>query len=147
MNIDHIVGASSATEAFKRDVRAYAATGHAERIVVNPRAPRIKVLRVLAQLLSTEPGLTIEAVRVSGASGCADFTGAVEVEAAGGVRTFQFSWDCAWRAREERWTDCFGFPDQIRAASEFEWRCFRLWREGTEQEAESSDEKAGAASV
>ena len=127
MNIDHIVGASSATEAFKRDVRAFTATGHAERIVVLPRAPRIKVLRVLAQLLSTEPELAVEAV--------------------GGIRSFQFSWDCAWRAREERWTDCFGFPDQIRAASEFEWRCFRIWKEGREQEAESGKEEAGAVSA
>jgi hypothetical protein len=147
MNIDHIVGASSATEAFKRDVRAFTATGHAERIVVLPRAPRIKVLRVLAQLLSTEPELAVEAVRVSGVSGCADYTGTLEVEGAGGIRSFQFSWDCAWRAREERWTDCFGFPDQIRAASEFEWRCFRVWKEGREQEAESGKEEAGAVSA
>ncbi len=129
MNIDHIVSASSATADFKRDVRAFAATGQAERIVVLPRAPRIKVLRVLAQLMSSEPSMQIAAVRVSGVSGCADFTGTVEVEAGGRIRTFDFSWDCAWRAREERWTDCFGFPDQIRAASEFEWRCFRVWTE------------------
>lgn len=147
MNIDHIVGASGATEAFKRDVRAFAATGHAERIVVAPRAPRIKVLRVIAQLLHLEPALAVEAVRVSGASGCADFTGTVEVEAAGGNRSFDFCWDCAWRAREERWTDCFGFPDQIRAASEFEWRCFRVWKERSEYESESRSQEAGAVSA
>src|SRR5690606_18498079 len=49
MNIDHIVSASSATAEFKRAVRAFAATGQAERLVVLPRAPRIKVLRLLAQ--------------------------------------------------------------------------------------------------
>ena len=136
MNIDHIVSASSATADFKRDVRAFAATGQAERIVVLPRAPRIKVLRVLAQLMSSEPSMEIAAVRVSGVSGCADFTGSIEVEAGGRIRAYDFSWDCAWRAREERWTDCFGFPDQIRAASEFEWRCFRVWTERKEQGAE-----------
>ncbi len=79
--------------------------------------------------MSTDPAMEIDAVRVSGVSGCADFTGTVEAEAGGRIRSFDFSWDCAWRAREERWTDCFGFPDQIRAASEFEWRCFRVWME------------------
>jgi hypothetical protein len=23
--------------------------------------------------------------------------------------------------------DYFGFPDQVRAAQEFDWRCFRRW--------------------
>ena len=90
---------------------------------------------MLAQLMSIEPTMEIAAVRVSGTSGCADFTGTIEVEADGRIRSFDFSWDCAWRAREERWTDCFGFPDQIRAASEFEWRCFRLWTERREEGA------------
>lgn len=142
MNIDNIVSASGATADFKRDVRAFAATGQAERIVVQPRAPRIKVLRVLAQLMSSEPSLEIAAVRVSGISGCADFTGTVEVEAGDRIHSFDFSWDCAWRAREERWTDCFGFPDQIRAASEFEWRCFRIWTERREHEAEALQARA-----
>ena len=118
MDIEHILGASSATEDFKRDVRALAATGHAPRIIVLPRAPRIKVLRVIAQLLSTEPALEVEAIRVRGASGCADFTGVVDVEAGGTIIGFEFTWDCQWRASEEGWIDCFGFPDQIRAADE-----------------------------
>lgn len=144
MNIDNIVSASSATAEFKRDVRAFTATGQADRIVVHPRAPRIKVLRVLAQLMASEPTLEIEAVRVSGTSGCSDFTGVVEVEGSGRVRSFDFSWDCAWRAREERWADCFGFPDQIRAATEFEWRCFRIWSERGETSREGAMERVGA---
>lgn len=92
-------------------------------------APPIKVLRVVAQLLEQHPDLVIAAVSIDGRSGCADFTGTLHVETSDGPRVFAFAWDCAWRARQEGWTDCFGFPDQIRAASAFEWRCFREWRE------------------
>ena len=40
----------------------------------------------------------------------------------------RIAWDCAWRAREMGWTDCFGFPDQMRAAREYDWRCFKSWQ-------------------
>ena len=129
MDFQQIVAASSATNDFKRDVRAFAACGHAERIVVTRRVPQVKVLRVVAQLLSAEPELEVLAVRVNALSGCSDFVGVIDVESPEGIRRFQFAWDCAWRAQQEGWVDYFGFPDQIRAAREFGWRCFRDWQE------------------
>ena len=44
-----------------------------------------------------------------------------------GERQVRFHWDCKWRAQQEGWVDYFGFPDQIRAAREFGWRCFERW--------------------
>ena len=129
MHIDHLLAASRATDDFKHDVRAYALSGYAPRIVLLHRAPRIKVLRVIAQLLSTTPALAVERIRVNGRAGCADFVGTLEVDAEGRTRHIAFAWDCAWRAQLAGWSDAFGFPDQIRAAQEFEWRCFREWRE------------------
>ena len=129
MNFQQIVAASSATDDFKHDVVAFAATGHAERIIVTRRVPRVKVLRVLAQVLSSEPELVASAVRVDAFSGCCDFVGVIDVESPEGVRRFEFTWDCAWRAAQEGWVDYFGFPDQVRAAREFGWRCFRTWQE------------------
>jgi hypothetical protein len=129
MDFRQIVDASSATDDFKHDLRAFAASGHAERIVVTRRVPHVKVLRVLCQLLSAEPEVEVSAVRVNAFSGCSDFVGMIDVESPEGIRRFQFAWDCAWRAEQEGWVDCFGFPDQIRAAREFGWRCFRDWQE------------------
>src|SRR5919109_3380532 len=129
MDFHQIVGVSSATTEFKDDLRAFATDGRAERIVVTRRAPQVKVLRVLSQLLSVEPELEVSAVRVNAFSGCSDFVGVIDVESPEGIRRFQFAWDCAWRAEQEGWVDYFGFPDQIRAAREFDWRCFRDWQE------------------
>src|SRR5919201_640380 len=129
MDFQQMLAASSATDEFKHDVRAFLSTGHAERIVVTRRVPAVKVLRVLAQLLSAEPGLAVAAVRVKATSGCSDFVGVIDIESPDGIRRFQFAWDCAWRATQEGWTDYFGFPDQIRAVREFGWRCFRAWQE------------------
>jgi hypothetical protein len=53
--------------------------------------------------------------------------GSVEAHADGVVRQWSFAWCCKWRAVEEGWVDCFGFPDQTRAAREFEYRCFETW--------------------
>jgi hypothetical protein len=129
MEFQQIVTASSATDEFKHAVRSFAATGKADRIVVTRRVPPVKVLRVMAQLLSAEPDLAVSAVRVHAFSGCSDFVGLLDVESPEGNRRFEFAWDCAWRAAQEGWVDYFGFPDQIRAAREFGWRCFRAWQE------------------
>lgn len=131
MQIEHILGASSATAAFQQDVRAYLRGDRAERIVTLHHVPRIKVLRVIAHLLEWHPELEVDAVRIDARSGCSNFAGVVMVEASDGLHEFDFVWDCAWRARQEGWTDCFGFPDQIRAAREFEWRCFERWEKRT----------------
>jgi hypothetical protein len=118
---------SAADDAFKRDVLQYAGGGSAPRIRLLASAPRIKVLRLLAQLLAEEPDLAIEAVAIHATSGCADFRGTVTAETPSGPRAFRFVWDCRWRAEREGWYDAFQFPDQIRAAQEFGWRCFAEW--------------------
>ena len=125
-----IIDRCRATEEFKQEVRAFAEHRATTRITTSRPAPRVKVVRVLTQLLHAEPGLEVERVTVDAWSGCSDFRGTLTVVDAGGERrTFDFVWDCHWRAVEEGWTDAFGLPDQIRAAREFGWRCFERWQE------------------
>jgi len=131
MNLDILLTGSSADDAFKAAVRAFP-TGRENARLHSPRSlPSVKVLRVVAQLLSEHPELVVHSVTVEGVSGCADFRGTMRVECSDGVREFEFLWDCRWRAVQAGWTDMFGFPDQIRAAREFGHRCFRTWTERT----------------
>lgn len=120
---------SRASERFKADVVRFLATGAAELVSIRGFAPRVKVTRLLKQVLANHPELDIEQLSVEGQSGCSDFVGTVAVETATETKVFEFVWCCRWRAEEEGWTDYFGFPDQIRAAREYDWRCFRVWRE------------------
>ena len=129
MHFDEILRASRASAGFKQDVERYLVLEDAPRIAVTRMVPRVKVVRLLAQLLAVEPGLEIERVRVDGRSGCADFSGTVTVTTPTDECAFDFVWDCRWRAEQEGWVDGFGFPDQIRAAHEFGWRCFAVWEE------------------
>jgi len=128
--LETLLAQSRAHEKFKADVRAYCASGEATRIRVDSYIPPVKVQRLLKQMLATEPDLDIDGVAVSGSSGCSDFVGTVEARTQGGAAThiFEFGWCCRWRAEQEGWTDYFGYPDQIRAAQEFDWRCFHTWR-------------------
>jgi hypothetical protein len=126
--VDAFLANSRATEPFKQAVESYSKGQRAvDRIQIEGKAPRIKVLRVLKQMLATEPELDIERIRLRGESGCSDFVGVLEVETATGVRAYEFVWDCRWRAEQEGWSDYFGFPDQIRAAQELDWQCFAKW--------------------
>lgn len=127
--MDGILERSRATAAFKADVLAFCRGRHVQRVEVLGYIPHVKVERVLAQLLSAEPHLAIESAVVSGRSGCSDFSGRVDVQTESGPRSFNFVWDCRWRAEQEGWLDCFGFPDQMRAAREFGWQCFVRWQE------------------
>lgn len=129
MDLHQLLAASAASPAFKADVLAYAAGKPAPRIQLARRSPSVKVMRVLSQLLAAESELVIEEVCVDGRSGCADFIGLLAVRTPTQIHQFEFAWDCGWRAEQENWRDAFGFPDQIRAAQEFGWRCFRHWRE------------------
>jgi len=125
-----LLDASDATDGFKEDVQAYIGHRPAPRVEVGRHIPRVKVLRLLTQLLHAEPGLALDSVHIEGTSGCSDFRGVLRAHAADGTsRVFEFVWDCQWRAIQEGWTDGFGLPDQIRAARAFEWRCFAHWRE------------------
>jgi hypothetical protein len=125
--VELILRESQATDPFKIDVAAFFSGDEAPRVGVEGFAPRIKVQRLLMQLLSSEAALPITRVAIRARSGCSDFTGEVEVETVSETRLFDFVWDCRWRAEQEGWTDCFGLPDQMRAAQEFGWRCFQLW--------------------
>jgi hypothetical protein len=125
--LELILAESHATETFKSAVRRYVRDGGADPIRVEGHAPRIKVRRLLTHILSAEAHLPIEYVTLRGRSGCSDFVGTVHVQTTAGVRAYAFVWDCRWRAEQEGWTDCFGLPDQIRAAEEYDWRCFERW--------------------
>ena len=129
MPIEALIASARATEQFKQDVVRYAQGAVVESIHTVRHSPRIKVLRLLAQLLAAEPHLEIQRVSVDAWSGCSDFRGIVIVTTPDGPRSFRFHWDCSWRAEQEGWYDAFQLPDQIRAAREFGWRCFSRWEE------------------
>lgn len=129
MNLESLLRASCATEEFKADVRRYSRHAHAERITASHHAPPVKVLRVVSQLLAQHPEAVVNRIHVVARAGCSDYTGTVDVETLGGTRRFEFTWCCRWRAEREGWVDCFGFPDQIRAAQAFDWQCFQRWEE------------------
>jgi len=125
--MDSLVHTSRATNDFKTDLMSFLSGAPADRVKVESYVPRVKVRRVLAQLLSVEPSLEIEQVVIRGSSGCSDFVGSVAVQTSSGAHVFDFTWCCRWRAESEGYVDYFGFPDQMRAAQEFDWRCFQRW--------------------
>ena len=129
MMLEELLARSRAKVAFKRDVRRFLATGVAERLAVIRPTPPVKTLRLVAHLLEQAPELPIESLEVDARSGCSDFSGVATVRSSDALRRFEFTWDCRWRAEQEGWLDVLGFPDQIRAAREFDWRCFAVWRE------------------
>jgi hypothetical protein len=122
-----LLAASRADPAFKDDVLAYADGRAASRVVVLRAAPRLKVVRLLAQLLHTESTAAPTSVQVDAVSGCADFRGTVAVHMPDGVRSWRFRWDCRWRAEQAGWVTGWGLHDQARAAEELNWRCFATW--------------------
>ena len=126
-DLEQLLANSNADEAFKEAVRVYYATGSSGLIRIEGFAPKVKVRRLLAHILSSEANLPIERIALRARSGCSDFTGTVSVHTAAGSKSYEFIWDCRWRAEQEGWVDCFGFPDQIRAAQEYDWRCFQRW--------------------
>jgi hypothetical protein len=127
-DLDQLLAESSAAESFKVSVRRFCAGGgSSDRIRIDGFAPSIKIKRVLAHMLSAEPHLAVEHVTVRGRSGCSDFVGTLKVHTSSGTHVYEFVWDCRWRAEQEGWVDYFGFPDQIRAAREYDWRCFERW--------------------
>jgi hypothetical protein len=128
IDLEQILAASNAAETFKKAVISYCHNGDAALIRVDGFAPPVKVRRLITHMLETEPHLPVERIAVRGRSGCSDFVGTVQVHTESGTEVFEFAWDCRWRAEQEGWTDCFGFPDQIRAAREYDWRCFERWQ-------------------
>jgi len=122
-----ILSRSCASERFKTDVVAFASRAEAPSIALTRNVPRIKVIRLINHLLYAHPEWAIERLHIDARSGCSDFVGTVKVETKSGTHVYEFIWDCRWRAEQEGWTDYFGFPDQMRAAREYDWRCFARW--------------------
>lgn len=122
-----LIQGSRATHGFKEAVACFVAGDLSELVKLETYVPRVKVERLLTQLMSTEPSLEIENVVIRGMSGCSDFIGSVDVQTTSGSHVFDFEWCCRWRAESEGYVDYFGFPDQMRAAREFDWQCFRRW--------------------
>ncbi len=123
-SIEELIEKSSSTPEFRAAVAQFIATGRPnERVRFKSHLPAVKILRVLSQLLETEPTLPIRSVDIDGFSGCSNFVGTLIVN--DGELTFDFDWDCRWRAEQEGWSDAFGLPDQSRAARVFGYRCFR----------------------
>jgi hypothetical protein len=125
--MSNLMEISSATAAFKSDIQSYLDGGPTARVRLEGYLPATKVRRLLTHLMVSEAALEIEDVLIRGRAGCSDFVGTVDVRTPAGVHVFDFVWDCRWRAESEGWTDYFGFPDQARAAREFDWRCFQRW--------------------
>jgi len=130
--LERLLAQSSAAEPFKHAVRSlYYGQAHdpspLDRVRLDRPMPRIKVRRLLTHVLAAEPDLAVEHVVLSARSDCSDFVGVVHVHTSTGTHVYEFIWDCRWRAEQEGWLDVFGFPDQLRAADEFDWRCFARW--------------------
>ena len=128
MHLTDILDDSAATSEFKAAVLSVHARTRTPLVASTRPVPHVKIVRLLTHLLDAERDLAITRVRISADSGCSDLTGMIDVECVDGARRFSFEWDCAWRAEERGWTDCFGFPDQMRAAREYDWRCFKSWQ-------------------
>ncbi|HEX2716469.1 MAG TPA: hypothetical protein VHM67_02250 [Gemmatimonadaceae bacterium] len=125
---------AAVSEQLQREIRALTArrfgpAPSGTALVCHRTMPAVKVERVLTQLLAEVGHEPIERVEIDARSGCSDFSGTLEVTVAGTRRTFDFVWDCRWRAEQEGWRDHWGEPDQIRAAREFGWQCFANWSE------------------
>ena len=129
MHPDDIVARSRATDEFKDAVHILDAGRLTPPVESMRKAPPVKLHRIVTYLLFAEPELEVTNVRITGASGCSDFSGTIEVATPAATRIFDFVWDCRWRAEQEGWVDYFGQPDQIRAAREFGWQCMASWRE------------------
>ena len=123
-----ILSRSCATDRFKADVLAFSSRAESPSITLVRTVPRIKVIRLINQLLHAHPEWVIDRVRIDARSGCSDFVGTATVEGGSDTRVVEFAWDCRWRAEQEGWLDAYGFPDQIRAADEFGWNCFQHWQ-------------------
>src|SRR5690606_5500825 len=96
-----LLAKSSATSDFVAAFTRFVADNKAsDHIAFGRGCPPVKVLRVLCQLLESHPELAIESTHVEGQSGCSDFRGTLKVTAGGSTHTFDFVWDCAWRAEQ-----------------------------------------------
>lgn len=130
MPLSDFLQRSEATPAFQAAVASFLRTGQPnERVGFDHYSPPVKVERALTKALETYPDLPIESFEIEGTSGCEYYRGELVLRTRGEEVRVRFNWDCKWRALQEGWTDYFGFPDQIRAARQFGYDCFKVWTE------------------
>lgn len=129
MLILDLLDRSRSSADFGEAVRRFVEDGRPNERIAFAGSPPVKVQRMLTRLLEAYPDLPIEAVEVDARSGCEFFRGTATIRAGDEKRNVAFDWNCKWRAEQEGWTDWFGFPDQARAAREFDHDCFRQWEE------------------
>ena len=121
--MEELLDTSQAMPEFKESVHAMVHGENQDRITYNWGAPPVKILRVIMKILETCPQEPIEVVTLKAESGCSNFKGTAVLEP--GNLQVNFDWDCRWRAEQMGWKDFFGEPDQIRAAHEFGYQCFK----------------------
>jgi hypothetical protein len=121
--IETLLENSAATEEFKAAVNQVKSGRASALIVHNYAIPPVKAIRAICKLLEEAPDFEVKNVNIQGSSGCSDFEGTLDVNA--GERRYYFAWDCAWRAKQEGFVDSWGAPDQIRAAQQFGYQCFK----------------------
>lgn len=127
-SVEELLSQSAATGAFRDAVVEFSKSQRSnDRVHFEPGNPPVKVLRAICGLLETQSALPIDRVEVAGASGCSDYRGTIKVN--GGEKSFNFVWDCRWKAEQVGWKDYFGEPDQIRAARTFGYQCFEKFEE------------------
>jgi hypothetical protein len=128
MRLPHYLQHSRVSDSFRAAVEDFLRTGRAnERIAFDRQSPAVKVERTLTKVLVEYPELEIESIEIRAHSGCEYYRGELTLRTADAARVVAFNWDCRWRAEENGWHDYFGFPDQARAAREYDWDCFRQW--------------------
>jgi hypothetical protein len=122
-SLEQLLENSSATEPFKDAVRQYAKDRPHNLIGADRWQPQVKVLRVISKMLETFPEKAFERIDIDAVSGCSDYRGTVTIMPSD--MTVCFEWNCAWKAEEMGWFNAFKIPDQIRAANECGYQCFK----------------------
>ncbi len=125
-SITPLLEASRAEAAFKQAVLDFGNGANSPLIACSPGSPRIKVMRVLMQLLEAFPEETISDVSIEGESSCSSYSGRLTFGPAN-TEVF-FNWDCSWRASQEGFVTWYGAPDQAKAAQMFGFRCFETFK-------------------
>ncbi|KAA3619961.1 MAG: hypothetical protein DWQ05_04340 [Calditrichaeota bacterium] len=126
--LQELLNASRATDAFKSALTNFLKTPTANaNIRYQVGTPAVKIVRTIMKLLEEFPLLPIESVSIKANSGCSTFAGEIHVEPEN--KKFKFLWDCQWRALENDVKNNWGMPDQIKAAQDFGYQCFKLFEE------------------
>ncbi|MCC7429212.1 hypothetical protein IT568_00065 [bacterium] len=127
MKILEFLERSKVSEDFKNAVVDFLEGKETQLIRYNLFSPKIKIERTLTKLLEDFSNLPIEKVEINGNSGCEYFKGNLSFWIAEKETKIEFEWNCKWKAEQKHYKDFFGAPDQIRAAQEFGYDCFKFF--------------------